>query len=420
MSVILRGMPAGCERNVLMYPWFQVLQNLIFWMPIFFLFFASRFSVADLLILEAIYYAVVVLAEVPSGYFSDRIGRRATLIASSLCWLLAGVLFCISQTFGGFACAQALLAAGMALRSGTDSSLLYESLVRTGAGADIATHEARAQTWSLLALAFASITGGALALLDLRLPYLFSAIAAALALVLAWCFVEPGDETTERTGILQSIRLIAQTRSNPVLMWLLAFSVAMTVLVHIPYEMLQPYVGFVFDASAAGQANTGEWRDTPLISGVVLALTMGLGALGSTLSIRLRDRFGVGGVLWIAIAIISTIILSMAALVHWAVLVLVVLRSLSAALATPILNSVIHQQLPNSIRATYFSLHSLLGRLAFSITLFSAAAMVAHAPLTLELMRQMLSGFALLTIVLLPLLTLGVRPLNRAEHDAGH
>jgi len=407
----------GSARNIALFPWFQVFQNLIFWMPVFFLLFASRFSVSDLLVLEAIYFAVVVVAEVPSGYFSDRVGRRATLLASSFCWFAAGTLFCLSETFAGFAVAQILLATGMALRSGTDSSLLYESLKDIGAAADVATHEARAQTWSLLALAFASIVGGVIALLDLRMPYLFSALAAAIAFALAYGFTEPGDRSESGVGLRESVSLIVQTRRSPVLMWLLAFSVSLTVLVHIPYEMLQPYVGFVFDAAAqTGDANTAQWQDAPLISGVMLAITMGLGALGSTLAIRLRDRLGVGGTLWIAVATISGIILAMAAWVHWVVLFAVSLRSLSAALATPVMNAVIHQQLPDSIRATYFSLHSLLGRLAFSMTLFCAAALVSHAPLTLQLMRQMLAGFALLTIILLPLLVLGVRPLNRADN----
>jgi MFS family permease len=400
-----------------LYPWFQVFQNLIFWMPVFFLLFASRFSVSDVLLLEAIYYAVVVVAEVPSGYFSDRIGRRLTLLGSSLCWFVAGIIFCITESFSGFAIGQVLLAAGMALRSGTDSSLLYESLKDIGAAADVAIHEARAQTWSLLALALAAIVGGAIAMFDLRLPYLMSALAAAVAVGMAYYFSEPGEKTGSQPGLLESARLIAQTRHNRVLMWLLAFSVSLTVLAHIPYEMLQPYIGFVFDSGArAVQVNTDDWRQTPLISGVTLAVTMGLGAMGSALSIRLCDRFGVGGVLWIAIAIIAGIILSMAVWVHWAVLAVISFRSLSSALATPVMNAVIHQQLPDSIRATYLSLHSLLGRLAFSLTLFTTAALVSHAPLTLILMRQMLGGFALLTIVLLPLLILGIRPLNRADH----
>ena len=58
-----------------------------------------------------------------------------------------------------------LLAAGMAFNSGTDSSLLYESLESLGRGEEIALHEAKAQTASFRAAAAASIIGG-LARLD--------------------------------------------------------------------------------------------------------------------------------------------------------------------------------------------------------------------------------------------------------------
>ena len=51
------------------------MTGLHFWYPIFFLYFLARLPLVQVLQLEAIYYAGVVLLEVPSGWFSDRIGR---------------------------------------------------------------------------------------------------------------------------------------------------------------------------------------------------------------------------------------------------------------------------------------------------------------------------------------------------------
>jgi len=47
-------------------------------LTIFFLFFKAHLEIKIVLLLEAIYYISVVLLEVPSGYFSDRIGRKIT------------------------------------------------------------------------------------------------------------------------------------------------------------------------------------------------------------------------------------------------------------------------------------------------------------------------------------------------------
>ena len=63
------------DRNVRLYPIYQAARSSTFWLPVFFLYFSSKFDVADVLLLEAIYYGAVVALEVPSGYLSDRLGR---------------------------------------------------------------------------------------------------------------------------------------------------------------------------------------------------------------------------------------------------------------------------------------------------------------------------------------------------------
>ncbi len=124
--------PERLQRNVELYPWYVGFFNAFFWMPVFFLFFNEHVSLSEVLQLEAVYYAAVVALEVPSGYFSDKVGRRPTLIISSTALLAAYVLFFFGSTFIVFAAAQALLAMGIAFNSGTDASFHYDSLVALG------------------------------------------------------------------------------------------------------------------------------------------------------------------------------------------------------------------------------------------------------------------------------------------------
>jgi MFS family permease len=76
-------------------------------MPVFFLYFSQRLSLSQVLRLEAIYYLCIVLVEVPSGYFSDRYGRRLTLLIASAALFVAYVIFFFGDNFGEFAVAQA-------------------------------------------------------------------------------------------------------------------------------------------------------------------------------------------------------------------------------------------------------------------------------------------------------------------------
>ena len=74
---------ASAERNISLYPWYQAATGFLPWMPVFFLYFSATVSLQQAIELGAIYYFAVVLFEVPSGYLSDRIGRRTTLLLAA-------------------------------------------------------------------------------------------------------------------------------------------------------------------------------------------------------------------------------------------------------------------------------------------------------------------------------------------------
>ena len=87
------------SRNVALYPLYVAFFGTMAWIPIFFLFFSQHLSLEQVLQLEAIYYVSVVLLEVPSGYFSDVVGRRATLLVSTIAMSFAYGCFLIADTF---------------------------------------------------------------------------------------------------------------------------------------------------------------------------------------------------------------------------------------------------------------------------------------------------------------------------------
>ena len=94
------------KRTVRLYPWYVFFRDCYFWGPAFFLYFSSALPLSQVLWLEAIYYVSVALLEVPSGYVSDRFGRRPTLLFSTACLTSAYLLFFVGNDFSTFALAQ--------------------------------------------------------------------------------------------------------------------------------------------------------------------------------------------------------------------------------------------------------------------------------------------------------------------------
>lgn len=396
------------NRNIRLYPWFVASASLLFWFPVFFLYFSSKVSINQVLVLEAVYYACVVVMEVPSGYLSDRAGRRITLVISALCALTAYLLFSLANGFGLLVAAQCALAAHMAFKSGTDSSMLYESLAESGQAAQVGAHLARAQRFGLLAMAMAALIGGIAGGFNLVFPYVLAGTGALATLVLALGFHEPGGvHNRQAHSVARQLAVIGAQLRRPPLRWLFVFSVVIFVLVHVPYEFFQPYIRLLFPA--------GEGFDrSPLVGGILIAITMTLGSVASMFSMPLQQRFGAATALLFIMLLAGVIIGLMASVLHWLILLPIMLRSIPMALANPIVDSALHLSISDDIRASFLSTLSLLSRLAFSLTLFITALFIGTPDqLGYPQLRGILAAYLGLALLLIPFLLAGRRKIAR-------
>lgn len=356
-------MPGNLERNCRLYPWYAAALNAHFWLPVFFLYFSSQFTLPQVLRLEAVYYAAIVVFEVPSGYFSDAAGRRRTLLVATTSLVTAYCLFFIGASYDSFILAQIALAVGLAFNSGTDTSLHYESLSQLGKEDEFDNREAKAAQYSFIAAALAAVLGGASAVVDLRYAYALSAIAAVVALSVVVAMREPQkhDETTlSAAGFVRQLVSCVVFLRRPALCWLFLYFVIMVVLNHVPYEFYQPYI----------ELQNAAWKlpadSVPAISGIMTAIPMMLAGLVAWKSIWVRNRIGLVRTLLLAGLLQCTIILTMGLVLHPVVLFLIMLRSCPRGLMTAPINAAVAPQIPSALRATFFSLQSFAGRLSFS------------------------------------------------------
>ncbi len=348
-------------RSIRLYPIYAPIAQADFWLPVFFLYFNQHMPIEQVLRLEAIYYAAVVILEVPSGYLSDTLGRRLTLLISAVSAIFAYALFFSGGSFGVFALAQIGLAASMAFRSGTDTSFHYDLLKCLGREDAYPQREARITRNVFIASAGAALLGGVVSIYALRVAYGLSLLAACVAFVLALLFAEPDREsssTRQASGFFLQIRACLAYLSQPVLGWLMLFSVFMTVVNHIPYEFYQPYIQLL-----------GAQASTPLLTGLHTALTMGIAAWFAKQSIRLRDHFGTRSALMLSAGVQVVLISLMGFFFHPVVALLLAFRSVPRALMIAPLNAATVPRLQQHHRATYLSIQSLIGRLSFSLCL---------------------------------------------------
>jgi len=229
------------EQNIRLYPMYQIASSFLPWLPLFFLFFNQYVSLGDALIISSAYYFGVFVLEIPSGYLSDRFGRKPILVIASICAVLSYTVFLFAGDFYALIIGQCLLAGYFALKSGSDSALLYDSLQQLNQQESYGEHEARSAKFSMLSMAVAGLLGGLLGYVNLSFAYLLSLVAALVSLYICSRFYEPA-QSERAEPFLKQLRVCMGYLRQPFLLWIFAFFVLGYSLEHIPAEFNQPYV----------------------------------------------------------------------------------------------------------------------------------------------------------------------------------
>ena len=356
------------ERNLRLFPLYKAASSVLPWMPVFFLFFIERVSLSDAVLLGSAYYFSVFLLEVPSGYCSDRFGRRPTLILAAAMTLFASITFVLADSFEILLIAQILHAAGIAFQSGSDSALLYDSLSALGREKEYTERETVAQKWSMTVLACSCLVGGVLGVIDLRLAYIIAMLAALVTVIQCISFIEPPLQQSAVlvTGFLSQMRDTLAYFFHPFLGWILGFFVVGYSLEHVPYEFYQPYLKLLDEGAATSWLATGS---APIVSGVIISISMFGGAFGAAVSQRLINRVGLRALLLASTSIQVLIIAGLSVALHPVMLVLVMFRNFSMSMAHGPMLGAIAPHVSSAQRATFLSVLSLAGRAAFSIVL---------------------------------------------------
>jgi len=382
-------------RNIRLYPWFKFAQSLLFWQAVWFLYFQQTLSPAAAIAMYAVYDVSVTVLEVPLGLLSDKIGRKRTLIAAGLSGAAGSMLIALGDSFLIFALGQAVIGAGAAFASGTDSATLYESLAAAGREDEVEAEETRALQHSLWGFAISAAVGGAVALWSFEATFWAAAVAMLVSAMIAMSLTEPphrmeSDTPTETRAALRA------ALSQPVLRWIFVLAVAMYGFSHLPFVFGQPFI-------AAALSEVGLSAEATLVSGGVSAVMMGLSVVASLFALRLRGRIGLTRMLLLAFGMQIGLILVLTITQSWLAIAVLFLRIVPDALSQPFKMGRIQPLLRDEVRATYVSMQSLAGKLAFSISLLIAAgsasdvAEMPHADIQMILGWYVAAGLVIWT-----------------------
>ncbi len=390
------------ERNLRLIQWHELLVRTNPWIAVFVLFTRSNFDLDGAIRLAGIYYLFVVVFEVPSGWMSDRLGRVPTLRIAAASWMVCHTCFILgANSFTVVAAGQAFLALGYASLSGTDVTFHFDTLEALERPNEFGDRQATITSRGLVVAGIGALVGGAVGLADLRLAFAASLGLAIAQLVVAMAFTEP-PHVGAAPGLLRQVgECLSYLRRAP-LAWIFGYGIAMVVLEHVAFTLLQPWL------TEALHRTPDQLGRTPLLSGALVAVVSVVGAFFARSSVRMSRAFGLRTTLIGLGALSALIVTTMAATTSILVVIVIAFRSAQGSAAPVLISAAAAPQLQQRHRATFLSLDSLGGRLSYGTILLFVATDIGN-DVSAGLVRLSTISWILVLLTLVSAIAIGTR-----------
>ncbi|WP_445281680.1 MFS transporter [Streptomyces sp. DSM 118148] len=404
--------PSPAARRVIrLNNGFQLLFNLLWWMPVFYAYQRDAGLSDDQIFgIQSIYYIAFCLFEIPTGAVADRIGARNCLGAGAVVMTAANLAPVLSPSYTGFLVHFLAIAAGRSLTSGAASAYLYDGLRAEGAQAHYLRAEGTARALGLAAKVVCWPLVGPLMTLAPQAPYVLSAASAAgsLGCVLALPrpagpqggHVRQGARPGRDGSLLRDTRAALRTLwSSPRLALLMVQGVAVFTLSRIcQVNLFQP----VLLEHGIGQGAHG---------GVLAAMTVAEAVTSARPQWLGRRVAPVAWVSLLSVALAGTLA-GTAVGGPWAVVVLLCAFAAITGFVYPVQRKLVNDAIPASApRATLLSVESIVDRGVCALAAVAAGAYLAAGRLDALLWQS-----AAVTCVLMPVLLLA---LHRTRSRSG-
>jgi len=200
----------GLARNLRLLCAFRAIQMALIPIAVVPLYWRDELglSMAEIFSIQAIFGLFAACLEFPGGYIADRIGYRSALGWATVCSALGWITMGGAQTFWGVVLGEFLLAGSLALSSGTDSALLYESCVELGEESEFGRWFGRSRSIGAIAEGSAALMAGLLYSIWAPLPFYLQAGLWGFNAVIVYALVEPSRHPPSSDHAWRQVRSI--------------------------------------------------------------------------------------------------------------------------------------------------------------------------------------------------------------------
>ncbi|MCC7364223.1 MAG: MFS transporter [Dehalococcoidia bacterium] len=338
--------------NIRRFYIFRFLMDLQLWLPIWVIYLREErdLSLTQITALDAPFWLVMVLAEVPTGAVADRFGRKVSLAMGAGVNCAAIFIFGIADSYAVLLASYILWAVAWTLCSGADSAFFFDSLKHAGREHEFEKLWGRTRSVAAGAGLLALIAGAPLAdATALWVPVMCGAATMAVAFLVALTFVEPphlaeGEEQLSlAAGTKEAARLAFGT---PAIRYMMLFGAVTTASASAASILAQPFL----ESHGVDIGHYGWF----LVPGSLL------GMAAAFMAYRVAQGFGLERTMALLPLGMVAAFAGLAAWDSLGAFVFLPMTGIVISACFPLVGNYLHQRIPSSRRATVLSLYQLL------------------------------------------------------------
>jgi MFS family permease len=321
------------------------LQGLVFYGPIATLYRQSRnLSLSSMFLIESISWILMIIFEIPWGWFADRFGYKKVLVISNFIFFISKIVFYEANSFEMFFLERVLLSAALAGISGCDISLIYSSVKQDENEKVFGRYNAFSTSGYLIA----SIIFSLLIRQSMNSTVFYTIIPYAVAAILTLFIKEVNVQQVEKPKLKES--LLKALKNKSIIMLVISFALI--------NEIVQVVSIFLSQSQYLRSGINIKYFG-------ILTVVMQIVRLSSIKAYKSSTKLGENRSIQISYVIIAICCITLVFTSNAALTILsIIFISGSSAMISPIVLNIENKRISNVDRATLLSVFAMFGDLA--------------------------------------------------------
>lgn len=343
------------EKNIVKMYFSGAVGSTNFNLVVYTLFILSKgFGMREFFIFESAYALASLIAQIPTGTFADKFGRKNSIIISTLINIPAILMIILSRDFTIIFLAMFIGGIGSSFYNGAGTAMMYDTVKSLGREDEYKKIIGRGDLFYSVAAAVGAIIGGWLAHFNYAYAWWAYFATQLPMLITDFSLIEPSVHEEQKLSWRGHLKESIWQSFRGDAAYFIMYSAVITIFFALGYWLWQPYLKSI---------------NVPIIYfGFVYAVINVIGGIVSSQAHKIEKKIGMLTSLMLApILLVVAFIFQSQQFVVWGV-ILVFVHSIISGYKGPVLDDYLNSRIPSAQRATVLSVEYMIHDGIFIVT----------------------------------------------------